>query len=197
MAEERFQALRTVANLIAGIGWLVIFGVVLAFLIVLTEGGGVGTLVATGYLVGGIILGLVLVANGQLLKCIRAIEHNTRVRGESRPTRTSDERQGPKPPEASIVEREARPIALDLNRLIIGLAVPKKDFKETVRSIVTLFPLLRVVYEDPNMGVVEVALPKGTNIEEMIQWLESIPTVSYVEPESGGVGATGSADEAH
>lgn len=85
MAEERFQTLKTVASLIAGAGWLIIVFAVFGIAFAAEELRGaeaIEKLIAFGIPLLLAVFGLVLVANGQLLKCIRAIEHNTRARGE-------------------------------------------------------------------------------------------------------------------
>ena len=81
-ADRRFGTLRGYSNLVAGIGWVVvILGVVLAVV-------GVGvadTLGPTGVVAGVaagiviVVMGIGLVASGQVITCFVAIEENTRA----------------------------------------------------------------------------------------------------------------------
>jgi hypothetical protein len=76
--ESRYNALESYANLISVVGWIVVvIGIVLVFYGIANK-----DLLGPLFLVPGIsgaVLGLVLVANGQLLSCIRSVEENTRA----------------------------------------------------------------------------------------------------------------------
>jgi hypothetical protein len=76
--ESRYNTLDTYAGIISGTGWIVL----LAGVVFLIYGIANKELLGPLFLIPGItgmVLGLVIVANGQLLSCIRSVEENTRA----------------------------------------------------------------------------------------------------------------------
>lgn len=75
---NKFQAADGVGKFLAGAGWVVVVAAAIGGLIAIGQEGGKGAIIGVPILVLGVSFGLVIVANGQLIQIMVAIEHNTR-----------------------------------------------------------------------------------------------------------------------
>jgi len=79
MPRSQFRVLSTLGNICRIVGWvLVALAVIAAIAAAVTAGGWREALTGAGVFLGSLVGGLLLVAQGQLIKAIIAIERNTR-----------------------------------------------------------------------------------------------------------------------
>ena len=78
IANYKFKTLLDYGKFISGLGWVVIIIGIIAIIVGFANGSEVGVGIAIGSIIF-IILGIVMVASGQLISCFVSIEKNTRA----------------------------------------------------------------------------------------------------------------------